>query len=1294
MKTKSKTKKQKANKKRWNHLRTGFLCLAVLFLAGWFVAGQMQKAEAADGDYSLNLNGNIVTGTDPYMMRRDTLTAMVTAAAGKTYDHIEWHITDNNNGSIVEVTIPTNGTAGVEGGYVRSQSLELKARTAGTIMLYARVYDANNAILADLVKEVRVGYVISEEMEGISASAGIFGKLYENSEDNVLFLNLNATGYLKFVYEYTGKVTWTADAKGVVELVGADTGSRCKFTAVGTGHAVITASYNDADNKTQTDQIDVYVGPYITADNKVGEITQDDVFSQSTSIFTGINMSGNSAMIPDRVSWMVTNQNTSENVKDFFKYTATSEAMTVNARAGTYKAVFTVAGLEADRLEAVASEFLRKEVTFSVLAECKDTTVTLQVGDSFDLAEAFNLTSADFKTIFNFQEIDNTKVNVADGIINAIDETQSTPVTLKVTVNSGQSVYLRQLLLGSSGSAGSDGYYAYQDIYTITINIYKGYYLSATNISLYEGQTYYLSTRYGQDASKGTETWKSQNTAVATVDENGKVTAVKQGKTTITVTMKLSDGKMLTATCNVTVYTTADKISLNKDQVMLAIGDSTTIKAEFSGSVSSNLEWLIEDDKIATFEKISGDTVVVTGVSPGTTMLTAINPDNYVAAYCEVTVVSYIESISLDTTSVSGKVGQDGRQLKAIYQPGTATATELEWKSSDTSVATVDEYGYVTFVGAGTAIITVEPKLNPLFVPAAKCTVTLSQRATALSITNALTMEAGETKTVDVLVSPNNATTTIKWTSTNTSVATVDSKGKVTAVAPGVAYIVATTDDGLIDQCTVTVTQKASGIVLSVYNLRVAVGETYTVTATPNPSTSTEKTFTWTVKDANIASVTNEGKITGISAGSTIITVKNKSGDVEYVYVTVYDKAKGMTLNYTSRTIAKGSSFRLKPTFTPENVSDKTVAYSSSDETVATVGAKGKVTGKKGGSCIITAISTDGGYVATCLVKVVQPVTKVKLNKSKATLGVGKTLKLKATVTSNSSSNKKVKWTSSNTKVATVSSSGNVKAKKVGTCTIRATATDGSRKSASCKITVIRKVTGVSLNKAVLTIVVDRSKTLKATVRPKSATKKGVKWASDNEAIATVTSKGKITGISAGQCKVTATAKDGSKKSASCVIKVIEPIPITSIVVAGADMVLVRGTKQKINYTCVPSNNTDSISFSSDNKVVATVNGNGVVYGRRTGTATITIMTKGGQQALVNVRVIGLNKTSITMEQYDTRVLTVEGAAGAVTWDSSNESIATVANGVVTARRPGTAYIYARVNGVLLRCRVTVRRIS
>ena len=340
-----------------------------------------------------------------------------------------------------------------------------------------------------------------------------------------------------------------------------------------------------------------------------------------------------------------------------------------------------------------------------------------------------------------------------------------------------------------------------------------------------------------------------------------------------------------------------------------------------------------------------------------------------------------------------------------------------------------------------------------------------------LSASTGLTLTKGQTQKLTATVAPANATNrTVTWKTSDKNVATVSENGLVTAVGGGDATITCTAKDGsnVKATCKVTVTVPVSGIQLSQTSAALTVGDTLTLTKTIYPSDATNQAVTWTSSSDAVASVDSNGKITAKTAGSAVITCKSVSDNSVVGICNVTVKAKvqtpseikvnKITLNKTTASVTKGKTLQLTATVAPGNATKKEVKWSTSNKNVAMVSTSGLVTAKSAGTATITCTAQDGsGVKATCKITVKNPVvkvTKVTLNKTTATLAPKETLTLKATVTPTNATNKAVTWKSSNTKIATVSSSGKVTAKAAGTVTITCRAKDGSGKKATCKITV------------------------------------------------------------------------------------------------------------------------------------------------------------------------------------------------------------------------------------------------
>ena len=247
-----------------------------------------------------------------------------------------------------------------------------------------------------------------------------------------------------------------------------------------------------------------------------------------------------------------------------------------------------------------------------------------------------------------------------------------------------------------------------------------------------------------------------------------------------------------------------------------------------------------------------------------------------------------------------------------------------------------------------------------------------------------------------------------------------------------------------------------------------------------------------------------------------------------------YTNVKEISLNKTSASLKVGETVTLSATVKPDDATDKSVTWSTSDATIATV-SDGLVTAKKIGTASITAKAGD--KTATCTITVVAtPVTSVTLNKTSASLKVGETVTLSATVKPDDATDKSVTWSTADATIATVSD-GLVTAKKLGTAIITAKAGD---KTATCTITVVATpVTSISLNMSSVKMIVGEQIQLSASVLPVDATDKTVSWTSLDDNIAIVDNNGRITAKGKGQTKIVAKSSDGGQQ-AECELTVTD----------------------------------------------------------------------------------------------------------------------------------------------------------
>ena len=490
--------------------------------------------------------------------------------------------------------------------------------------------------------------------------------------------------------------------------------------------------------------------------------------------------------------------------------------------------------------------------------------------------------------------------------------------------------------------------------------------------------------------------------------------------------------------------------------------------------------------------------------------------------------------------------------LSARVSPEAASDRAVTWSSSDRSVATVDKAGTVHGLRPGTATVTATAEGK-----SGTCAVTV--KAKAVNVTEVtldkteLTLTEGETETLTATVRPDNADNRkVTWSSDKTDVATVDGAGRVTAVKAGEATVTVTTEDGgKTATCKVMVKAKAvnvTEVTLDKTELTLTEGEAETLTATVRPDNADNRKVTWSSDKTEVATVDGAGKVTAVKAGEAVITVTTEEGGkTATCKVTVKAKTVSVTevtLDKTELTLTEGETETLTATVKPDNADNKKVTWSSDKTDVATVDGSGRVTAVKAGEAVITVTTEDGGKTATCKVTVkakAVSVTEVTLDRAELTLTEGEAETLTATVKPDNADNKKVKWSSDKTEVATVDGDGKVTAVKPGEAVVTVTTEDGG-KTASCKVTVKAKVvpvTGVDVKPWSVTIGANGTTKLTCTVAPSNATNRNVRWESDNPSVATVDSDGNVRAVSAGVAKVSAVTEDGGFRS-GCTVTVKE----------------------------------------------------------------------------------------------------------------------------------------------------------
>lgn len=432
----------------------------------------------------------------------------------------------------------------------------------------------------------------------------------------------------------------------------------------------------------------------------------------------------------------------------------------------------------------------------------------------------------------------------------------------------------------------------------------------------------------------------------------------------------------------------------------------------------------------------------------------------------------------------------------------------------------------------------------------------------------------------------------IIWRSSNENIAKVEG-GKVIGLTEGEAIITATIN-GNSSTCIVTVSSnyvKVSGLSLDKQSLEILVGTNATLNKTITPSNATNKDVIWNSSDSSIVSVDQNGIITAKKQGTVTITASTHEYRSKCIVTVVKSIAlKSISINKPTLTIKEQSTEKLDIIYSPSNATNKKVTWKSSNNNIATVDQNGKVTGIKPGSATITAVSNDGGFVATTKVTIEalsKKVTEVTLDKKEITLIAGENIQINATISPDYAENKEVTWTTSNENIAIVEN-GKVTAISPGETEIKVITQD-EKKEAICKITVkAPPIQNISFNEPVKTVYIKSKTKLLTTIEPENAILENQIWTSSNENVATV-ENGIVTAVSLGETTITVTNKEKTI-AASMILKVIEkPKEEVKITIEGYDLKFDPKVK---NYTLEIGNDQELIINTNLSKDKVIINGN------------------------------------------------------------------------------------------------------
>jgi uncharacterized protein YjdB len=743
----------------------------------------------------------------------------------------------------------------------------------------------------------------------------------------------------------------------------------------------------------------------------------------------------------------------------------------------------------------------------------------------------------------------------------------------------------------------------------------------------------------GQQISGLVVVWSTSDPAVATVSQTGVVTAVSLGTVIITGS---AGGKSAAVTINVKSLSPAgaSRVVVTLLSTLLP-GDSATASAvafDASGNVLTGrpVTWRSRDIAVA---RVSS-TGVVTAVGTGTTIIEA--EVEGVTGTATITVSAQPISVSIVRVSMTDSTAViAGRTVQAtatvIDNFGSVMPNQVvTWSSSNPAVATVSPTGLITSVSNGTALITASSGGKSgyaLFTVAIPSAAPVAQ--VQIAVQRSTLFPTLQTQAVATLRDASGTVLggrVIAWTTACPSVATVSATGVVTAVGLGTCVISATSE-GIVGNVTVqVVVAPIASLSVTTTASNIPVGITTQLNAVLRDSAGAivVQPTTWASATPSVATVSASGLVTGVAAGSSVITATS-AGLNAAVTITVSAPLVPpvATVSVSAPSTVTQPNQGVQVTAVTRDsagnvLTGRVINWSSSNQSVASVTSLGFVNPQAAGTTIITAVSEGktGSITIT-----VPPVATVTIASPLSTLQPTQTTQATATLldaSSNPALNRTIVWLSSNPAAATVSATGLVTAIAGGTTIITA-ASEGISGSKTITVPAVATVTVTGTN---LSPIPQQTSQLTATLLDASgspALNRTVTWNSSSPAVAMVSSTGLVTGLAVGTAVITATSES---KSGNVTITVVQPT-VASITISGNNSSLLLTQTSALTTVIMDANNrpttTITPTWTSSNPALATISPAGVVtaVGAGTGANVTFTASVGNVSATKTITIIG-----------------------------------------------------------------------
>ncbi len=688
----------------------------------------------------------------------------------------------------------------------------------------------------------------------------------------------------------------------------------------------------------------------------------------------------------------------------------------------------------------------------------------------------------------------------------------------------------------------------------------------------------------------------------------------------------------------------------------------------------------------------------------GEVEIIAVAVDGGFEAQTMIEVIQPVTSVKINEAVATLNVGETDK-LTATVSPEDANNKNVTWSSSNLEVLSVDQEGNLEALVKGEATITVTTEDGD-FDDSIDIEVKLPIETFSLEL-EALTLNVGASEQLVLNITPKDASDSdVVWSSSDSNVVTVDQDGNLTANAKGEATItVKTINDSHSDSIHITVLKPAAEVEIIESLTSLEIHKTFKLSAKVFPEDASNQTLIWSSSHPNVIQVDDEGNLSAKSKGTATITVLIEGTDLkDEITIEVIQPVTGVEINEELTNLNVDDEFTLTATITPEDANNQNVIWSSSNLEVLSVDQEGNLHALAKGEATITVITEDGGHTNSILIEVKQPVVSVKIKETLTSLNVDDEFTLTAIITPEDANNQNVSWSSSNSDVLSINEDGLLKALKKGSATITVTTDDGGHTD-NISIEVKQPVMGIEVSYDLLTLNVEDTFQLYATVLPTNANNQDVDWSSNHPEIVSVDEHGLLTAKTKGIAVISVVTVEGNyKKEVTVEVK----LPIETFNLELEALTLNVGASEKLILNITPEDASDrDVVWSSSDLNVVTVDEDGILNAVSKGEATITVKTVNDSHSdsiLITVLQpaagVKINESLTSLEidevfQLSAKVLPEDASNQTLIWSSSHPNVIQVDDeGNLSAISKGIATITVLIEGTDFKDEITIEVIQ